>query len=155
MTEGLPIDLHNPAKKWLVWLAFLVALTLLCVVALVYALSGVEMVLLAGWIAPAVPIVTVLYKEYLRRPVTVRIEDWGFVMRFRHTSDRLVRWEQVGGVYRERGDLSTPRGRRTRSGGVRLKGESFPYPITYEIADSLWMTYSEQTGTLPPIWDGE
>jgi hypothetical protein len=155
VTESVSGEMNNPPEAWLVRLYLLVALALLCVALVAYVTSGMILpVLIACLPLPAIPILAVWCREYYRRPVSLEINEGGFLLRFRFKSERFVRWGEITGIYRERGNPSTPRGRRMRSGGLHLKGSSISYPLTYEVASSVWSAYVEQTGTAPPIWDG-
>lgn len=154
MTEIASGEIPNPPEMRFVKLAIGVVIVFVCMVLVAYVISEVTLLLFVGWVLPAIPVLTIWYREYYRRTTAVKIEHGGVRFRFRFKAGEFIRWEQIGGIHRERGDLSTSRGRRARTGGLMVKGRSFPYPMTYEVASALCSAYVEQTGTTSPVWGG-
>jgi hypothetical protein len=130
MNEPIYSEFQNPAETWLVKLYIGVAVAGVIIIAVAYIATRVQLLLYAGWVAPAVPILAVWYREFYRRPISVRIMANGFALRFRYKHEISTPWKDIAGVYMNSGDPSTMRGRKERSGGLLLNGSSIPYALT-------------------------
>ncbi|MHA1806795.1 MAG: hypothetical protein ACTSX2_04415 [Candidatus Thorarchaeota archaeon] len=111
--------------------------------------SGSYLVLGVMWAIGTVLILSVWFREYYRRPISIQIDDDEIILHFRYREQKNVKWGEIGGVI---ADSSHHGSFYQRGGGLLVDGKN-PYMITREIAESIIEGYRKEFGKHPPELD--